>query len=95
MTGVVQLKGKPLKFALIKVYSSSSGKTVWVWTTDKDGRFTSKKLPPGFYRVEISGWGITTIGLDPPKLDRDSGQIPNWSLDFLDDGCVAAGFTLD
>jgi hypothetical protein len=95
MTGSVQLQGKPLKFALIKVFSSSSGKTAWVWTTDKDGRFTSKKLQPGFYRVEISGWGITTIEIDPPKLDGDSGQNPNWFLDFSDDGCVAAGFMLD
>jgi len=94
MDGLVEREGKPLKLAQIRVYSSSSGKTVWVWRTDDDGRFTSQKLPPGSYRVEISGWGSTTVVLDP-KSDSFAGQTVNWSLEFLDNGCVGTRFNTD
>src|ERR1700693_4600876 len=70
--GVVLHQGKPVKLAHIRVYSTSSGKAEWVWTTDKDGSFTSDKLAPGSYRLEVSGWGSATVKLDP-KLDRIEG----------------------
>ena len=96
IVGVVLRQGKPVKLALIKVYSSSSAKTVWVWATDKDGKFRSEKLAAGSYRVEVSGWGSTTIKLNP-KLDRMpiSGQVIQWHLSLADEGCVSAGFIVD
>jgi len=89
--GVVLHQGKPVKLAQITVYSTSSGKAEWVWTTDKDGSFTSNKLAPGSYRLEVSGRGSATVKLNP-KLDRmeGTGQVIHYSLSLYEDnGCIA------
>ena len=96
IVGVVLRQAKPVKLAPIKVYSLSTGKIAWVWTTDRDGRFTSEKLAPGSYRIEVRGWGSAIVKLNP-KLDRTegTGQEPNWSLSLTDGGCVSAGWIVD
>lgn len=70
INGGVVLHKRPVKCAKVRLYSSS-GKTAWIGKTDKDGRFKTDQLPPGNYRLEISGWGSTTIHLNPEKT-RDS-----------------------
>jgi hypothetical protein len=87
ITGGVVLHTKPLKFAQVRLYFSS-GKTAWVGTTDKNGRFATTRILRGYYRLEVSGWGNTTVQLNP-KLDKlSNGQIPAWNLILMDNSCV-------
>jgi hypothetical protein len=87
LNGGVVLHKKPLKFAKVRVYSSS-GKTAWIGKTDKNGAFKTVQLPPGDYRLEISGWGSTTIHLNP-EIDRGLRQTPSWNILLGDNACVA------
>jgi len=94
ITGGVVLHKKPLTFAQVRLYSSS-GKTAWIGTTDKNGRFTTNKMPPGDYRLEVSGWGSTTVQLNP-EVDKGFGsQIPAWDLLLLDNACVGTTMILN
>jgi hypothetical protein len=86
VNGGVELHKKPLKFAKVRLYSSSE-ETAWIGKTDKDGAFRTTRLPPDDYRLEISGWGSTTIRLDP-EIDKGLRQTPSWSLLLMDNGCV-------
>jgi hypothetical protein len=87
ISGSVLLHKKPLKFAQVRLYSSS-GKTVWAGATDKDGVFTCNNMPPGDYRLEVNGWGSTTVRLSP-KLDKTgTGQIFAFHLLLTDDACL-------
>ena len=54
VNGGVELHKKPLKFAKVRLYSSSED-TVWIGKTDKDGAFRTTQLPPDDYRLEIGG----------------------------------------
>ena len=86
--GYVVLHKKPLKFARMRLYSAS-GETAWIGKTDKDGGFSTTQLPPGGYRLEVSGWGIAKVRLNP-ELDKGPfGQIPAWSLLLIDNSCVS------
>ena len=87
INGGVVLHKKPLKFAKVRVYSSS-GKTAWIGKTDKNGAFKTVQLTPGDYRLEISGWGSTTIHLNP-EIDRGLRQTPSWNILLVDNACVA------
>ena len=90
--GGVLLHKKPLKFSRVRLYSSS-GKTAWIGTTDKNGTFTTSRMPPGDYRLEVSGWGIATVQLSP-ELDKGTGnQIPAWSLILIDNACVGTAMS--
>jgi hypothetical protein len=92
--GNVLLHRKAVKFARVRLYSAS-GEAAWVGRTDKNGAFVTRKLPPGDYRLEIDGWGSTSVQLDP-NLDRGfGGQVPGWSLLLFDNGCVGATMVLD
>ena len=84
---------KPLTLAQVRLYFST-GKTAWVEVTDKDGGFRITHLPPGTYRLEVRGWGSTTIRLDP-KLNNFGTQVPDWDVELMEDECVGAGFSLD
>jgi hypothetical protein len=85
---------KPLKFAQVRLYFSS-GKTAWKGATDKNGRFAITRMLPGFYRLEVSGWGSTTVHLSP-KLDKlSNGQIPAWNLILIDNACVGTGMSVN
>jgi hypothetical protein len=94
ISGYVLLEEKPLIFTLVKLYASP-GVAAWVGFTDIHGEFATGKLPPADYRVEIGGWGTTNVELDPRADHQFGGQVPNWSLAFMDDGCVSAGMTMD
>jgi hypothetical protein len=87
INGGVVLHKKPLKFAKVRVYSSS-GETAWIGKTDKGGAFKTAQLPPGDYRLEISGWGSTTIHLNP-EIDKGTRQTPSWNILLVDNACVA------
>jgi len=86
INGGVVLHKKPVKFAKVRLYSSS-GETAWIGKTDKDGTFRTTQLPPGDYRLEISGWGSTTIHLNP-EMDKGLRQTPGWNLFLIDNACV-------
>jgi hypothetical protein len=85
--GGVVLHKKPVKFAKVRLYSSS-GQTAWIGKTDKDGRFRTAQLPPGDYRLEIIGWGSATIHLNP-EIDKGFRQTPVWNILLIDNACVA------
>jgi hypothetical protein len=87
INGGVVLHKRPVKCAKVRLYSSS-GKTAWIGKTDKDGRFKTDQLPPGNYRLEISGWGSTTIHLNP-EIDKGFRQTPVWNILLLDNACVS------
>ena len=92
--GGVLLHKKPLKFAQVRLYFSS-GETAWVGTTDQYGAFTTDKLLPGDYRLEVSGWGSTRVRVNP-ELDRGfGGQTPTWSLLLSDNACVGTSISMD
>jgi len=94
IAGSVMLHKGPLKFAQVRLYFSS-GKTAWVGTTDNNGRCAITRMLPGNYRLDISGWGSTTIQLSP-KLDKlSNGQIPTWDLSLIDNACVGAVMSVD
>jgi hypothetical protein len=63
INGFIVLHGKPVKFAQLRLYSSS-GKTAWVGRADKDGAFAIKHLPPNTYRLKVRGWGSAIIRLE-------------------------------
>jgi hypothetical protein len=86
ITGYVLLHKKPLMFALVRLYASV-GVAAWVGFTDKNGEFATGKLPPGVYRLEIDGWGSTSVQLDPKFLP----QKTFWVLTLTDNGCVGVG----
>ena len=85
--GVVTLHKKPLKSAHVRLHLSS-GKTAWDGTTDENGRFATSNMPPGEYRLYVSGWGSATIQLSPEPEKRTSGKIPIWGLILSDNTCV-------
>jgi hypothetical protein len=87
INGGVVLHKKPVKFAQVRVYSSS-GEIAWMGKTDKDGAFKTTQLPSGDYRLEISGWGSTTIHLNP-EIDKGIRQTPVWNILLTDNACVA------
>ena len=87
ITGSVVLHGKPLKFAQISLHVSS-GKTVWVWTTDKDGRFSTPHLKPDTYRLDVRGWGSTTIRISPDLNKLSNGQTLFYSVQLADGECI-------
>ena len=80
--GSVVLHEKPLKSAQVLVYFST-GKTAWVGMTDKHGNFRITHLRPDTYRLDVRGWGTTTIRLDQLlaswAMDRcRTGQYNSW-----------------
>ena len=91
--GGVGLHKQPLKFARVRVYSSPGNK-VWSGKTDKRGWFRTRTLVPGEYRLEVDGWGSTTVRLNP-ELDKApagySKQAGTWNVLLMDEGC--AGYT--
>lgn len=91
---VSQEDGKPLRNAQVKLYVLSTGKTAWVWRTDKDGQFTTPKLPRVAYRVEITGWGEAVVKVGSEQ-EKQLQQTINWTVDFSSDGCVGAGTSMD
>ena len=87
ITGGVLIHKKPLKFAQLRLHSSN-GKTAWVGMTDKDGSFRITDLPPDTYRLDVRGWGSTTIRLNPDLNKLPNGQIPAYSVLLMENGCV-------
>jgi len=85
--GSVILHQKPLKSAQIRLYFSS-GKTAWVGITDKKGGFHITHLPQDTYRLDVRGWGSTTVRLDPKLSKLSNGQVPNYSLLLMENECV-------
>jgi hypothetical protein len=88
--GAISLQKGPLLFALY----FSSGKTAWVGSTDKNGRFTTKKIPPGTYRLFVPSWGSATIQLNP-DLAKKFSQKPAWSVFLSDNACISYGVVMN
>ena len=87
IAGGVVLHRRSLRHAKVRLYFSS-GEIAWAGKTDKNGRFATSELKAGDYRIEIRGWGTTTIHLNP-ELDKRFMQKPAWGLLFVDNTCVA------
>jgi hypothetical protein len=85
--GSVRLHNKPLQFAQLLLYFSN-GRTAWVGKTDKDGRFNIRQLRPDTYRLNVQGWGSTTIRVSPDLNKLSSGQTVFYSVDLLDGECI-------
>jgi hypothetical protein len=94
INGNIVLQQKPLKFAQLRLYFST-GKTAWVGMTDKDGSFRITHLQPDKYRLNVRGWGSTTIRLEPKLNKFANGQVPNWAVLLMDNQCVAALESVD
>ena len=97
ITGSVWLHGRPLRGARVQLYDSAGIPVLLLAFTDNDGRFATGKLSPGIYRLEVDGWGSTSVELDP-KLDKEFGfgsQVPFWWIGLYDNGCVSAGMSMD
>jgi hypothetical protein len=92
--GRVILNQKPLKSAQIRLYFST-GKTAWVGMTDKNGSFHITHLPPDTYRLDVRGWGSSTIRLDPKLNKLSNGQVPNYFLQLMENECVGTGMGVD
>ena len=85
--GYVSLQQKPLKSAQVRLLFN--GKTSWAGLTDGNGSFEIKGLRPGTYRLSVTGWGSTTVRVDPALTHSfGNGQMLNYSLLLRDDGCV-------
>lgn len=87
ITGGVLIHRKPLKFAQLRLYSSTR-KTAWVGMTDKDGSFRITHLPPDTYRLDVRGWGSTTIRISPDLDKLPNGQTLFYSVLLIDGGCI-------
>ena len=77
----VDLHHKPRLGAQVRLYASS-GKVAWAGVTDKKGRFIVKNLPADNYRLEVTGWGSTTIRMVSTSMDQRSHYYVQ-----LIDGC--------
>ena len=87
--GSVVLHRKALKSALVRLYFST-GQTAWVGTTDKNGSFHITSLRPDTYRLDVRGWGSTTIRLDPKLNNLPNGQVPKSTVLLMDNECVSS-----
>lgn len=85
--GDVRIHRKPVRFAQVRLLFSN-GKTAWVGTTDKDGGFHIRDLRPDTYRLDVHGWGSTTIRVDPDLNKLPNGQTVSYSVMLMDDGCI-------
>jgi len=85
--GSVRLHNKPLKFAQLRLLFSN-GKTAWVGTTDKDGGFHIRDLRPDTYRLDVRGWGNTTIRIKPDLSKLPNGQALFYSVMLMDGECI-------
>lgn len=56
--------------------------------TDENGGFATSSMPPGQYRLDVNGWGSTTIQLSLEPENRMGGKIPLWGLILTDNACV-------
>lgn len=92
IAGIVFRHGKPLKFALVTLYSGRNAARMA--TTHEDGKFALEEVAPGKYLLNVQGWGSTPIRVSP-KADREFPQKPSWYVSLLDNGCVGVGFSLD
>jgi Carboxypeptidase regulatory-like domain len=85
---MVDLHHKPVAGAQVRLYASS-GKTAWAGVTDKKGKFTIKNLAQDVYRLDVRGWGSTTIHLSPELGVNGMNQRPYFYLQLTDNECVS------
>lgn len=92
--GVVTLHKKPFKLSHVRLLFSS-GKAAWAGATDDNGRFTTSRMPPGDYVLEVSGWGRTTVQVNPETDLGIGGKTPEWFLILSDNSCVVTAIFWD
>jgi len=85
--GSVRLHHKPLRLAQLRLLFSN-GKTAWVGATDKDGGFHIRDLRPDTYRLDVRGWGSTTIHINPDLNKLPNGQTLFYSVQLMDGECI-------
>ena len=94
INGSIILQKKPLRFAQLRLYFST-GKTAWVGMTDKDGSFRITHLRPDTYRLDVRGWGSATIRFNPELNKLSNGQIPDYSVQLMENECVGTATVVD
>jgi hypothetical protein len=85
--GSVRLHQRPLGLAQLRLFFSSGG-SAWVGMTDKDGGFHIRQLRPDTYRLDLRGWGSTTIRISPDLNKLSNGQTISYSVQLMDDECI-------
>jgi hypothetical protein len=79
---------RAVKIVRYSEYSSSS-KKVWTGRTNREGWSRTSTLASGDYRVEVDGWGSTTVRVNP-ELDKGHIQIGEWHVLLMDNGCAGS-----
>ena len=86
--GSVRLHNTPLKFAQVQLFFSN-GESAWVGKTDKDGGFHIRQLRPDTYRLDLRGWGSTSVRISPDLNRLSNGQTFFSSVQLMDHECIA------
>jgi hypothetical protein len=101
ISGYVSIARKRWPSASVQLYSW--GRLLRTTQTDNDGQFTINDVSPGKYTLSVTGWGSTTIRIDPefdrPFLPRTtplthllsvsgSGEFPALVSQSRDDGTI-------
>jgi len=86
--GSVRLHNKPLKHAQVRLFFPN-GEPAWVGKTDKDGRFHVRSLRPDTYRLDVRGWGSTSIRITPDLTKLSNGQTVFYSVQLIENECTA------
>jgi|SRR5580698_7546544 hypothetical protein len=90
INGSARLRQKPLGLAQLRLFFSN-GRSAWVGMTDKDGGFHIGQLRPDTYRLDLRGWGSTTIRISPDLDKLSNGQTIFYSVQLMDDECIGTG----
>ena len=92
ISGLVSEARKPIKSVSVRLYSG--GKLVATDQTNNDGRFTIHDLSPGKYTLSVTGWGSTTVRINPERDRPFLPQHPAWTISLSDRGCVDFGMSI-
>ncbi|HWF46314.1 MAG TPA: hypothetical protein VG168_04860 [Bryobacteraceae bacterium] len=67
----------------------SNGEPAWVGKTDKDGGFYIRQVRPDTYRLDVRGWGSTNIRIIPDLNTLSDGQTVFYSVQLMENECIA------
>src|SRR5215475_5412838 len=79
LEGVVKdAKGHPIQGADVQIESKDGGKVLTTIKTDQNGRYTSKGLAPGTYRVTLVVNGAVKTSINNTTLEPDESTQLNF-----------------
>jgi 5-hydroxyisourate hydrolase-like protein (transthyretin family) len=81
LEGVVKdANGHPIQGADIQIASKNGGSVLTALKTDQNGRYTSKELAPGTYRVTLAVNGTLKTSINNTMLEPDGATRLNFDL---------------